>query len=135
MNRSTVSVCHCLKLIPISRVTKFVRLRSRVVIETLRAPDDAGAVPGTVTASHTSENGLVKKKIAFERSDVSEKTANLLEAYKSSRLIATYVDESGLQRVAGSPSYPLKLDYTTEGGSFSVVLQGEDTATDAFLAE
>lgn len=89
MNRSTVSVCHCLKLIPISRVTKFVRIRSRVVIETLGAPDDAGAVPGTVTASHTSENGLVKKKIAFERSDVSEKTANLLEAYRSSRLIAT----------------------------------------------
>lgn len=135
MDRSTVSVCHSLKIIPLSRVTKFVRINSRVVMETLGAPDDAGAVPGSVVTSHTSDNGIVKKKIVFERSDVTEQTMNLLESYKASRLIATYVDESGKLRVAGSPDYPLSLDYTVGEGVFTVALDGEDTAADAFLAD
>ena len=97
--------------------------------------DDAGEVPGSVKLSYTSENGSVKKKITFERSDVSDHTADILDGYKVSRLIATYVDESGKQRVAGSPDYPLSLDYSTEGGVFSVILQGEDTAPDAFMAD
>lgn len=93
------------------------------------------AVPGSVKVSTTSDNGIIKKKITFERSDVSGSSADALEGYKVSRLIATYVDESGKRRVAGSPDWPLSLDYSIGDGVFSVTLQGEDTAPDAFLMD
>lgn len=135
MNRSTVSTCHSLKLIPLARLSRFARIQSRVIIMLLGEAIDAEAVPGTVKISTTTDNGKLKKKITFERSDVSEAAADILEGYKVSRLIAVYVDESGKQRVAGSPDWPLTLDYTTEGGVFIVTLQGEDVRPDGFLAD
>lgn len=135
MNRSTVSTCHSLKIIPLSRLSRFARIQSRVIILLLGEAIDAEAVPGTVKISTTTDNGKLKKKITFERSDVSEAVADLLEVYKVSRLVAVYVDESGKQRVAGSPDWPLSLDYTTEGGVFTVTLQGEDIRPDGFLAD
>lgn len=135
MNRSTVSTCHSLKLIPLARLSRFAQIQSRVIILLLGEAIDAEAVPGTVKISTTTDNGKLKKKITFERSDVSEAVADLLEGYKVSRLVAVYVDESGKQRVAGSPDWPLSLDYTTEGGVFTVTLQGEDIRPDGFLAD
>lgn len=135
MNRSTVSTCHSLKIIPIARLSRFARIQSRVIIMLLGEAIDAEAVPGTVKISTNSDSGKLKKKITFERSDVSEASADILEGYKVSRLIAVYVDESGKQRVAGSPDWPLSLDYTTEGGVFAVTLQGEDVRPDGFLAD
>ncbi len=135
MNRSTVSTCHSLKLIPLARLSRFARIQSRVIIMLLGEAIDAEAVPGTVKISTTTDNGKLKKKITFERSDVSEAVADLLEGYKVSRLVAVYIDESGKQRVAGSPDWPLTLDYTTEGGVFIVTLQGEDVRPDGFLAD
>lgn len=101
----------------------------------LDGDDNAAAVPGTVKVSTTTDNGIIKKKITFERSDVSYITADTLEGLKVSRLIATYVDESGRRRVAGSPDWPLSLDYTIGDGVFTVTLQGEDTVPDAFLMD
>ena len=135
MDRSTVSTCHSLKIIPLARLSRFARIQSRVIIMLLGEAIDAEAVPGTVKISTTTDNGKLKKKITFERSDVSEAAADQLERYKVSRLVAVYVDESGKQRVAGSPDWPLSLDYATEGGVFTVTLQGEDTRPDGFLAE
>ena len=135
MNRSTVSTCHSLKIIPLARLSRFARVQSRVIIMLLGEAIDAEAVPGTVKISTTTDNGKLKKKITFERSDVSESVADILEGYKVSRLVAVYIDESGKQRVAGSPDWPLTLDYTTEGGVFIVTLQGEDVRPDGFLAD
>lgn len=135
MNRSTVSTCHSLKLIPLVRLSRFARIQSRVIIMLLGEAIDAEAVPGTVKISTTTDNGKLKKKITFERSDVSEVSADILEGYKVSRLIAVYVDESGKRRVAGSPDWPLSLDYTTEGGVYAVTLQGEDVRPDGFLTD
>lgn len=135
MDRFTVSTCHSLKIIPLSRLTRFSRIQSRIVMMVLGSADDAAAVPGSLKLSHSSENGVIKKKISFERSDVSNLTADILNGYKVSRLIATYVDESGKRRVAGSPDCPLSLDYSTEGGVFSVTLQGEDAVMDGFLMD
>lgn len=135
MNRSTVSACHSLKIIPISQLSRFARIRSKVIIMLLGDPIDIKAVPGSIKISTTDDEGKIKKKITFERSDVSETTADLLEGYKVLRLVATYIDESGRERVAGSPDWPLSLDFTTEGGVFSISLQGEDTHQDGFLAD
>ena len=135
MNRSTVSTCHSLKIVPLAQLSRFARIQSRVIIMLLGEAIDAEAVPGTVKISTTTDNGKLKKKITFERSDVSESVADILEGYKVSRLVAVYIDESGKQRVAGSPDWPLTLDYTTEGGVFIVTLQGEDVRPDGFLAD
>ncbi|MCX4289062.1 MAG: hypothetical protein OSJ46_06120 [Duncaniella sp.] len=135
MNRSTVSTCHSLKIIPLARLSRFARIQSRVIIMLLGEAIDAEAVPGTVKISTTTDNGKLKKKITFERSDVSESVADTLEGYKVSRLVAVYIDESGKQRVSGSPDWPLTLDYITEGGVFIVTLQGEDVHPDGFLAD
>lgn len=135
MNRSTVSSCHSLKIIPLALLSRFARFGSRVSMMLLGEAIDAEAVPGSVKISTTTDNGKIKKKITFERSDVSETVADLLERFKVLRLVATYVDESGKQRVAGCPDWPLSLDYTTEGGVFSVNLQGEDIHPDGFLVD
>lgn len=135
MNRFTVSSCHSLKIIPLARISRFARFGPRVRMMLLGEAVDAEAVPGSVKTSTTTDAGKIKKKITFERSDVSEAAAALLEMFKALRLVATYVDESGKRRVAGSPDWPLSLDYATEGGVFTVTLQGEDTRPDGFLAE
>ncbi len=62
MTRSTVSSCHSLKIIPLSRVSRFARIKSRVVMLILGGEDDAVAVPGSVKVSTTSDNGIIKKK-------------------------------------------------------------------------
>lgn len=135
MKHSAISVCHSLKIIPISQLLRFARIHSKVIIMLLGDPIDIKEVPGSIKISSTDDEGKIKKKITFERSDVSDTTADLLEGYKVSRLVATYIDESGRVRVAGSPDWPLSLDYTTEGGVFSVTLQGEDTHQDGFLTD
>lgn len=135
MSRSTVSTCHSLKIIPLAKITRFAQLASRVSMILLGDAIDAEAVPGSVKISTTTDNGNVKKKITFERSDVSESSAAYLELLKASHLIATYVDESGNTRVAGSPNWPLSLDYSTEGGVFTVSLSGEDIKPDGFLVD
>ena len=45
MEQLTVSVCHSLKIIPVVRLTRFARFRSRVILITVGTPDDAAAVP------------------------------------------------------------------------------------------
>ena len=91
------------------------------------------AVPGSVKVSASAEDDIIKKQIVFERSDVSSMSAEQLDRYKALRLIATYVDESGNPRVAGSPDCPLSLDYSDADGVFTVTLKGEDSFPDAFI--
>lgn len=135
MNRSTVSSCHSLKLIPLALLSRYARYGSKVTILLLDEAIDAKAVPGSVKISTGADNDKIKKTISFERSDVSDTSADRLERFKALRLVATYVDESGKQRIAGSPEWPLSLDYTTGDGVFSVTLRGEDIRPDGFLLD
>lgn len=135
MNRSTVSSCHSLKLIPLALLSRYARYGSKVTILLLDEAIDAKAVPGSLKISTGADNDKIKKTISFERSDVSDTSADRLERFKALRLVATYVDESGKQRIAGSPAWPLSLDYTTGDGVFSVTLQGEDIRPDGFLLD
>lgn len=133
MNRTTISSCHGLKVIPLSALSRFVRIRSRVWLRLVGEPLDMGAVPGTIVTSAGAEEERIKKKITFERSDVSAATADMLENMRRMRLVAIYTDESGRGRVAGSPDWPLTLAYNTEGGVFTITLQGEDMRPDGFI--
>lgn len=135
MGRLTVSSCHSLSLIEISRLTRFARVGLRVILSMPVCADDALAVPGSIKMSSTSDNGVTKKKITFERADVSMESARELDRLRFSRLVALYVDELGRRRVAGSPNWPLSLDYSTGEGVFTVTLQGEDTDIDGFLMD
>ena len=135
MNPSIVSVCHSLKIIPVSKLTHFARFRSLVVMKQEGAPDDAIAVPGSIMVSASMEEGILSKKIVFERAKLSKSSQDKLEAYKRSRLVAIYVDEVGDVRVCGSPSYPLTLEYTSSDGVYNVTLQGKDSRPDGYLAD
>lgn len=135
MSRSVVSECHCLQIVPLSRIISFARIQSRVHMMLMGEPVDMKEVPGTLKVTPSGDKGGIKKKITFERSDVSDITADVLEGFRFSRFIAIYVDESGMKRVAGSPDWPLSLEYTSADGVFSVSIQGEDVHADGFLAD
>lgn len=133
MNTNTVTGCHTLEIIPLTSLSRFARVGCRAVIQILGYSYKAKEIPGSLMVSTTTENGVIKKKITFDCSGVNIFETNRLDVFRSSRVIATYFDENGNRRVAGSPSYPLKLDYTISDGAYSCVLEGEDTDTDAFL--
>lgn len=114
---------------------RFARYGSHIILIASGTPDDAKAVPGSIKISTTSDRGIIKKKITFERSGVSDSTAGILGFYKDQHLVATYIDENGNKRVAGSPDFPLAMDYTIGNGVFTVTLQGEDTQPDGFLED
>ena len=135
MARSTISCCHSLKMIPLSRIMRFARIGQEVWIKQLPDRDPLGEIPGTVKVSTEAEDGIVKKTITFEMSDVSVKRVANIHKYKFSLIVATYVDESGNVRVCGSPDYPLAFDYTISEGVISGKLTGEDTEVDAFIAD
>lgn len=135
MDRLTVSTCHTLKLIPTSRILTFANLYPKVKMKLLGEAIDSKSIPGTVMVSESKNDGKIKKKITYERSDVTENATAILERLKVSRLVATYIDERGRERVAGSPRWPLSLDYTIEGGVLIVTLQGEGLNPDAFLSD
>lgn len=134
MDKITVSAVHSLKLIPISLLSRFARIKSKTLIVVLGDGVDLDPVPGSVKVSTTSENGKVSKKITFKVADVSAATADKLQGLKVSRFVAVYRDERHNERVSGSPDYPLSLDYTPGDGVFSVTLTGEDTGPDGFTA-
>ncbi|MGM9817187.1 MAG: hypothetical protein ACI304_09075 [Lepagella sp.] len=133
MSRSTISSIHSLRLIPISKLQRYARIGSKVIMLIIGRPENADAVPGTIKVSTTADNSIYKKKITYEMAEVTADEAQNLEMLKKIRLIATYIDESGNDRVCGSPDYPLSLDYLDEGGVYTITLSGEDTCIDAFM--
>lgn len=135
MKPVVVSVCHSLRIIPTSRIIEFARIQSKVIMKSSGVAIGTRYIPGTIKVSSTKENGIIKKKITYEQSGVSQPVADLYEEYVAIRFIATYIDETGNRRVAGSPTWPLTLDYTIENGVFNLTLQGEDTLPDGFLSD
>ncbi|WP_290452737.1 hypothetical protein [Duncaniella muris] len=99
----------------------------------LSQPDNANAIPGSIRITTSIEGGVIKKSITYKRRTVDRTTANLLEGYKVTRLVAVYTDETGNKRVAGSPDYPLKFSYTSSDGVFTCKLEGESLTIDPFL--
>ena len=135
MKPVVVSVCHSLQIIPTSRIIGFARIQSKVIMKSSGVAIGTKYIPGTIKVSAIKDNGIIKKGITFEQSGVSQSVADLFEGYKAKRFIATYIDETGNRRVAGSPAWPLSLDYTFENGVFKLTLQGEDTLPDGFMSE
>lgn len=133
MNAAIISECHSLELVPIERLERFARINSQAVIIRLRKADPAGEIPGTVKVSANTENGMIKKKITFDRAGVGPAATDRLKNYTVLRMIALYVDESGNRRVSGSPDHPLAFSFTIAGGVYQCVLEGSDTEPDAFL--
>lgn len=133
MGNLNVSAAHSLQLVPIDRLANFGQFRTSALLLFLGQPDDADAIPGSIRVTLTDEEGKFKKSITYKRRIVDPTTANLLEGYKVTRLIAIYVDETGNKRVAGSPDYPLTFSYTSGEGVFTCKLEGEGITIDPFL--
>lgn len=133
MKHGALSRCHSLSLISVKGIFHFSNISGRISLRTLGITDPARAVPGSILASHSSDDGIIKKKITYERPGVSPEASAELENYRSTPLVAVYVDESGNMRVCGSPEYPLALDFIESDGAYSVSLTGEDLLQDGFL--
>ena len=133
MANLNVSAAHSLQLVPINRLSKFAQIKAGVMLVFLEQPDEAEAIPGSIRITTNTEDGKIKKSISYKRRIVDRATANLLEGYKVTRLVAIYTDETGNQRVAGSPDYPLKFSYTSSDGVFTCKLEGESLTIDPFL--
>lgn len=133
MANLNVSAAHSLQLVPINRLSKFAQIKAGVMLVFLEQPDEAEAIPGSIRITTNTEDGKIKKSISYKRRIVDRATANLLEGYKVTRLVAIYTDETGNQRVAGSHDYPLKFSYTSGDGVFTCKLEGEGNTIDPFI--
>ena len=133
MANLNVSAAHSLQLVPINRLSKFAQIKAGVMLVFLEQPDEAEAIPGSIRITTNTEDGKIKKSITYKRRTVDRATANLLEGYKVTRLVAIYTDETGNQRVAGSPDSPLKFSYTSGDGVFTCKLEGEGNSIDPFI--
>lgn len=133
MANLNVSAAHSLQLVPINRLSKFAQVKAGVMLVYLQQPDEADAIPGSIRITTSEEEGKIKKSITYKRRTVDRVTANLLEGYRVTRLIAVYTDETGNKRVAGSPDYPLKFSYTSGDGVFTCKLEGEGDTIDPFI--
>lgn len=133
MANLNVSAAHSLQLVPINRLSKFAQVKAGVMLVYLQQPDEADAIPGSIRITTSEEEGKIKKSITYKRRTVDRVTANLLEGYRVTRLVAVYTDEIGNKRVAGSPDYPLKFSYTSGDGVFTCKLEGEGDTIDPFI--
>ena len=133
MANLNVSAAHSLKLVPINRLTMFAQVKAGVMLVYLQQPDEADAIPGSIRITTSEEEGKIKKSITYKRRTGDRVTANLLEGYRVTRMVAVYTDETGNKRVAGSPDYPLKFSYTSGDGVFTCKLEGEGDTIDPFI--
>lgn len=134
MKRTTMSVCRDLLLYPVTSVYTYSRIRSEARFGSFTGGIEADAIPGTITLVETEEEDVKNRKITYQAAEMTPEAADRLSQLKKCKLIAVYTDESGRRRVAGSPSWPTALDYTSVGGVNTVVLTYSDTEQDAFLA-
>lgn len=133
MSQQILSACHSLKLVPINRLARYSRIGSKIIMTVLGVADNAKAVPGTITVASSSEKGVISKTITYNRAGISPEATDELDNYKSQAIVAIYTDESGHERVCGSPMYPLNLDYIEKNGVYNVTLTGKDHRVDCFI--
>lgn len=134
MAKKTVTVCHCLKIIPAGHIIRYVKIGARIIMTFYKSDiQNPDVVPGTVLMTTETENGIYSRSIEFEITEVNADTSEILSLLKTQRLVASYKDESGNDRVCGSPDFPLSLDYHDEDGVFKVSLTGKSNTPDGFL--
>lgn len=134
MAKKTVTVCHCLEIIPLGNLIKFASVGGKVILASSKSPVRAGeTVPGTVAMSTQIDEGGYTKTINYEITEVTRPMLERLSMLKAMHLVATYKDETGEERVCGSPDYPLALDFYDEGGVYKVSLTGKSPSPDGFL--
>lgn len=128
-----MSVCHSLRFFPHENIRRFSSYLSEVIMITVGHEYESMAVPGSLKVSDAADDGTHTKKITFSVAPCNEKIMQNLQLLSAMRLVAVYVDENGRERVCGSPSLPLKLSYTYEGGGCAVTLEGHDVAPNPYL--
>ena len=134
MKQTVISVAHCLVLWPVNNVLTFSVLTNGVSMDTKGKGYELEITPGSLTVSDKVDtSGIYTKKYSFKvpRPD-SAKTAQLRLLASSGYYIATYTDETGQQRVAGSKDWPLSLSVEYSGGLLQCTLQGKGTDVDPY---
>ena len=134
MAKKTVTVCHCLKIVPTVHIIRFAEIGSKTIMSHFKSNlQDLLIVPGSVIMATDTDEEIYSRTIDFELTEVTAEAMEMLRLLKSQRLVATYKDESGNLRVCGSPDYPLALEFHDADGVMKVTLSGKSTAPDGFL--
>lgn len=135
MANINVSVVHSLELVPIDRLHSFGEIKAGAIVRLRRPADSSCAIPGSIQIAAETQGDTVKTTITYRRRSLDRTTADLLEQYRATHLVALYIDETGARRVCGSPACPLSFSYTSGDGVFSCRLSGEMPAPSPFLIE
>lgn len=99
---------------------------------TVEAYSDGGwhnamALAGTERIKHEDKDGIITHTLTY---NAKESDRAQLEQWRQRRIVAAYIDERGVRRVCGSPTYPLYLSYTWTEGMLAVQLRGSSEGYD-----
>ena len=134
MKQTVISVAHCLVLWPVNDVLTFSELSNGVSMKTKGRGYDLGITPGSLTVSDKPDaKGIYSKKYTFKIPRPSAMVRAKIRLLATSGMyVATYIDDTGEQRVAGSKNYPLSLSYEYSAGVLLCTLKGKGTDADPY---
>lgn len=130
---SAVTAIHSLRIVRVDQITLYYESRNRVKTAYTGYDADISPVPGSITRSVRTENSITYTDIAFAVSEVTSRTASLLEALKATRIVVMCKDERGSDLIFGSPGWPATLNYVREGSVYKVTITAATPSGDMFL--
>lgn len=132
MNQTVTSVCHDLRILPVSDCRRYARIGSEAKLVVLSSDFFEMGIPGTIKVTEKQSGEIWRKTITFDVRNAGSGVLTLLEQLRVIPLMAFYIDGHHLQKVSGSPDYPLTLKYKPGDGIYSVTLTGSDDHPDCY---
>lgn len=124
-----------LKIVPLHNVLQYGELNGQAHVVTVDEPYIPALAPGSFRVSDVPSKGIYQKKHSFRIRNCSADEQNRLMAYSEMPCIAFYTDETGHQRVSGSPDFPLSFSFQQSDGGYACSLDGNSLSPDPYLCE
>lgn len=132
---SPVSTSPCrLRLYPLDQVLRFAVIDGVAHLTLVGEPYIPNVVPGTLAIGDQPSGNLHVKNHSFRMRSKSSTDIRWLEQLTNGYFIALYFDERGIERVSGTPSYPLTAAYSRQEGQWLCQLTGTSTLPDVEMA-
>ena len=130
---AAVTAIHSLRIVRVDQITLYYESRNRVKTAYTGYAADISPVPGSITRSIRTENSITYTDIAFAVSEVTSRTASLLEALKATRIVVMCKDERESDLIFGAPGWPATLNYVREGSVYRITITAATPSGDMFL--
>lgn len=132
MSPAIISQPYGLRLIPVTSI-RIVDPGLPARIEILDDPWIVPLVSGSLQIGDTPNGIKFSKQHRFRVRNVSLNKDKILRLYSSVDLVAFYVDASGVGRMSGSLSTPLRLLYQETSGYYDCQLTGDSADSDSIV--